>query len=65
MSAAVSEIFRTAREIIDRGIVRNGITSVGVALYNVVLDRAKDVLAPNGIVLTDGRYPITVARSRI
>ena len=31
MSAAVSEIFRTAREIIDRGIVRNGITSVGVA----------------------------------
>lgn len=65
MSAVVSEIFRTAREIIDRGIVRNGITSVGVALYNVVLDRAKDVLAPNGIVLTDGRYPITVARSRM
>ena len=64
MSATVTEIFRTAREIVDKGIVRSGITSVGVALYNVVLERAKDVLAPNGIVLTGGMYPIAVAQSR-
>lgn len=64
MSATVSEIFRTARKIIEQGIVRNGITSVGGALYNVVSQRAKDVLATNGIVLTGGAYPIKVAQSR-
>ena len=65
MSAAVSEIFRTAREIVSKGIVRNGITSVGGALYDVVSKRAKDVLAPSGIILTDGEYPITVKQSRM
>lgn len=64
MSATVSEIFRTARKIIEKGIVRNGITSVGVALYNIVSERAKDVLAPNGIVLSNGSYPITVQQLR-
>lgn len=64
MSATVSEIFRTAREITEKGIVRNGITSVGVALYRIVSQRAKDVLAPNGIELTNGEYPIRVTQSR-
>lgn len=64
MSATVSEIFQTARKIISQGIVRNGITSVGGALYGIVSQRAKDVLAPNGIVLTDGIYPITVKQLR-
>ena len=64
MAASVSEIFRTARKITSKGIVRNGITSVGVALYDVVSQRAKDVLAQNGIVLTNGSYPITVKQLR-
>lgn len=64
MPSPVSEIFKTAQEIAKQGIVRNGITSVGVALCNVVARRAKDVLAPNGIVLTNGVYPIKVSRSR-
>ena len=40
------------------------ITSVGDSLYNIVSDRAKDVLAPHGIILTDGRYPIQVKQLR-
>ena len=64
MSATVSEIFRTAQEIVAKGIVRSGITSVGGALYDIVSQRAKDVLAPSGIVLTDGKYPIKVYQSR-
>ena len=60
MAASVSDILCVAQEIASKGIVKNGITSVGDSLYNIVSDRAKDVLAPHGIRLTDGRYPIQV-----
>lgn len=64
MAASVSDIFCVAQEIASKGIVKNGITSVGDSLYNIVSDRAKDVLAPHGIILTDGRYPIQVKQLR-
>ena len=64
MSATVSDIFRTAQDIVSKGIVRNGITSVGCALYNVVSERAKSILAPRGITPKDGKYPIKVMQSR-
>ena len=64
MAASVSDIFCVAQEIASKGIVKNGITSVGDSFYNIVSDRAKDVLAPHGIILTDGRYPIQVKQLR-